>query len=394
MEKISLRDIDVRGKRVLVREDLNVPLKNGVITDDTRIRMTLPTMQYLIDRGARVIVASHLGRPKGQAVDEFRLTPVAKRLAELLGKPVAKVDDSIGPEVQAAVAAMQDGDVLLLENVRFYKEEEKNDKAYAKALADLADIYVNDAFGTSHRAHASTAGVADFLPAVAGFLMEKELSMLGKAVTNPERPFVAVIGGAKVSDKIGVIENLLNKVDSLIIGGGMANTFLRALGYETGNSLVEADKVNLAGELILRAKAQKVNLLLPTDVVVTQAFEAGAPQKTVGVNAIEPGWMALDIGPETAKLYADVVKQAGTVLWNGPMGVFEIDDFAKGTEAVAQAMAECRGITVIGGGDSVAAVNKVGVADQMSHISTGGGASLEFLEGKKLPGVAVLRDKK
>ncbi|MBM7865964.1 phosphoglycerate kinase [Heliobacterium gestii] len=393
MEKISLRDIDVRGKRVLVREDLNVPLKKGVITDDTRIRMTLPTLQYLIERGARVIVASHLGRPKGQPVDEFRLTPVAQRLAELLGKPVTKVDDSIGPQVEAAVASMQEGDLLLLENVRFYKEEEKNDKAYAKALAGLADIYVNDAFGTAHRAHASTAGVAEHLPAVAGFLMEKELAMLGKAVTQPERPFVAVIGGAKVSDKIGVIENLLAKVDSLIIGGGMANTFLRALGYETGTSLVETDKVDLAGELILRAKAQKVNLLLPTDVVVTQAFEASAPQRTVPVNAIEPGWMALDIGPETARLYANVVKEAATVLWNGPMGVFEFDEFAKGTEAVARAMAECRGITVIGGGDSVAAVNKVGVAERMSHISTGGGASLEFLEGKTLPGVAVLRDK-
>ncbi|MTV50192.1 phosphoglycerate kinase [Heliobacillus mobilis] len=392
MQKQSIRDIDVQGKRLFVREDFNVPLKNGVITDDTRIRMTLPTIQYLVERGAKVILASHLGRPKGQVAEEYRLTPVAQRLSELLGKEVIKVNNSIGPEVKAAVERMADGDVLLLENVRFYNEETKNDPAYAKQLAELADIFVNDAFGTSHRAHASTAGVADYLPAVAGFLMEKELMMMGKAIDKAERPFAAVIGGAKVSDKIGVIENLLTKVDVLIIGGGMANTFLRAQGYEIGKSLVEPDKVELATELIFRAKAKGVQLLLPTDVVVAQEFKAGANQKTVAIDSIEEDWMVLDIGPKTAAAYAAVVEKAATVIWNGPMGVFEIDDFAKGTEAVARAMAVCQGTTIIGGGDSVAAVNKVGVADQMSHISTGGGASLEFLEGKVLPGVAALKD--
>ncbi|SHF38520.1 phosphoglycerate kinase [Desulforamulus putei DSM 12395] len=393
MQKKSVKDIDVKGKRVFVRVDFNVPLDGDVITDDTRIRKALPTIQYLMDQGARVILASHLGRPKGEVVEKYRLTPVAKRLSELLGKEVIKVNDSVGEEVKQSIAAMQNGDVLLLENVRFHAEETKNDEKYARQLAELADIFVNDAFGAAHRAHASTAGIAKYLPAVAGFLMEKELAMLGQAVTTPRRPFVAIIGGAKVSDKIGVIENLLNKVDTLIIGGGMANTFLKAQGYGTGTSLIEPEKVELAKELMRRAASRNVELLLPTDVVVARAFEPTAESRVVTVTEIPEDWMVLDIGPATAAKYAEAVQKAATVVWNGPMGVFEMDAFAKGTEAVAKALADSPAITIIGGGDSVAAVNKIGVADRITHISTGGGASLEFLEGKELPGVAVLQSK-
>ena len=393
MQKKSVKDIDVKGKRVFVRVDFNVPLDGEVITDDTRIQKALPTIQYLMDQGAKVILASHLGRPKGEVVEKYRLTPVAKRLSELLGKEVIKVNDSVGPEPRQAIAGMQGGDVLLLENVRFHAEETKNDEKYARQLAELADVFVNDAFGAAHRAHASTAGIAEYLPAVAGFLMEKELENLGKAVSNPERPFVAIIGGAKVSDKIGVIENLLNKVDTLIIGGGMANTFIKAQGYQIGKSLVEPDKVDLAKELIERAKARKVELLLPTDAVVALAMEPTSQQKVVSVTEIPEDWMVLDIGPQTAARFAAAAQKAATVVWNGPMGVFEMEPFAKGTEAVARALAESGAITIVGGGDSVAAVNKVGVEDKISHISTGGGASLEFLEGKELPGVAALQDK-
>ncbi|MEW6698386.1 MAG: phosphoglycerate kinase [Bacillota bacterium] len=393
MQKKSVKDIDVRGKRVFVRVDFNVPLDGEVITDDTRIQKALPTIQYLTEQGAKVILASHLGRPKGEVVEKYRLTPVAKRLSELLGKNVIKVNDSVGPEPRQAIAAMQGGDVLLLENVRFHGEETKNDEKYARQLAELADIFVNDAFGAAHRAHASTAGIAEHLPAVAGFLMEKELENLGKAVTNPERPFVAIIGGAKVSDKIGVIENLLAKVDTLIIGGGMANTFIKAQGHQVGKSLVEPDKVELAKELLERAKAKKVELLLPADALVALAMEPTAQQKVVPVTEVPDEWMILDIGPATAEKFAAAAGRAATVVWNGPMGVFEMEPFAKGTEAVARALAESNATTIVGGGDSVAAVNKVGVADKISHISTGGGASLEFLEGKELPGVTALQDK-
>lgn len=393
MQKKSVKDIDVKGKRVFVRVDFNVPLAGDVITDDTRIQKALPTIQYLMEQGAKVILASHLGRPKGEVVEKYRLTPVAKRLSELLGKEVIKVNESVGAEPEQAIAKMNNGDVLLLENVRFHAEETKNDPNYARQLANLADIFVNDAFGAAHRAHASTAGIAQHLPAVAGFLMEKELANLGKAVNNPERPFVAIIGGAKVSDKIGVIENLLGKVDTLIIGGGMANTFLKAQGYQVGKSLVEEDKVDLAKELMAKAKSNQVNLLLPTDAVVAVALEADAEHKVVPVNEIPEDWMVLDIGPASAAAFAQAVQQANTVVWNGPMGVFEMDAFAKGTEAVARALAESQATSIVGGGDSVAAVNKVGVADKISHISTGGGASLEFLEGKVLPGVAALQDK-
>ncbi len=392
MNKKTVKDVDFQGKRVLVRVDFNVPLKDGVITDDTRIKAALPTINYLIEQGGKVILVSHLGRPKGQVKEEFRLNPVADRLSELLGKEVIKVNDCIGEEPQKAIAKMQPGDVLLLENVRFYAEETKNDPQFAKQLAELADVYVNDAFGTAHRAHASTAGVAQYLPAVAGFLMEKELEMLGKALENPQRPFVAVIGGAKVSDKIGVIDNLLDKVNTLIIGGGMANTFLKAQGYNVGKSLLEEDKVDLAKELLEKAKNAGIDLLLPVDAVVASSPESTESQ-TVSVEQVPADQMILDIGPQTAEKFAAVLKHAATVVWNGPMGVFEIDAFAKGTEFVARALAESNAISIVGGGDSAAAVKKTGVADKISHISTGGGASLEFLEGKELPGVKVLQDK-
>lgn len=393
MAKKSIEDIDVKGKRVLVRVDFNVPIENGEITDDTRIRAAVPTIEYLADQWAKVILCSHLGRPKGKVAEEFRLTPVAIRLSGLLDQEVTKVDDCIGPAVERAVAEMEEGDVLLLENLRFYAEEEKNDPGFAKALASLADVYVNDAFGTAHRAHASTAGVADYLPAAAGYLMQKEIDIMGKALENPERPFVAIIGGAKVSDKIGVIENLLTKVDTLIIGGGMANTFLRAKGYPTGKSLVEEDKVSLAKELLDKACERGVDLVLPHDLMVAEEFKADAAHRVVAADSIPEGWMALDIGPESAIKFTEVIRKARTVIWNGPMGVFEMESFARGTFAVAQAMADSDAVTIVGGGDSVAAVEKADLTDKMSHISTGGGASLEFLEGRELPGVACLQDK-
>ncbi len=394
MPKKTIRDIEVAQKKVLVRVDFNVPLdKEGNVADDTRIKAALPTIQYLREKGAKVILISHLGRPKGKVDERYRLTPVAKRLQELLGAPLVKVDECVGNEPTRAVEQMQPGDVVLLENVRFHPEEEKNDPAFASRLAKLADVYVDDAFGAAHRAHASTDGVARIIPGVAGFLMEKELEMLGQAVHDPQRPFVAILGGAKVSDKIGVIGNLLGKVDTLIIGGGMANTFLKAKGFETGKSLLEPDKVALAGELLAQAAEKDVELLLPDDLVVALAVDPDAEQKVVAADAIPEEWMALDIGPQTIARYSAAVKEAKTVIWNGPMGVFEMAPFAQGTFKVAEALAASEAITVVGGGDSVAAVRKAGLADKISHISTGGGASLEFLEGKTLPGVDVLQEK-
>jgi phosphoglycerate kinase len=391
MNKKTVRDVNVIGKRVLVRVDFNVPLdERGEITDDTRIRAALPTIEYLRDKGARVILCSHLGRPKGKPVDELRLTPVAKRLSQLLNVKVTKTHDCVGPEVESVVAAMQPGDIVLLENLRFHAEETANDPDFARQLAGLADVYVNDAFGTAHRAHASTAGVAQFLPAVAGFLMERELTFLGQALADPTRPFVAILGGAKVSDKIGVIENLLPQVDKLIVGGGMANTFLKAQGHDVAESLVENDKLDLAKELLERAGSK---LLLPTDVVVADAFAVDANRKTVSADSVPAGWRILDIGPHTVETFKEVLSTAKTVVWNGPMGVFEFEPFAKGTIAIAQALAEIDATTIIGGGDSAAAVEQAGLADAMTHISTGGGASLEFLEGKALPGVEALQDK-
>jgi phosphoglycerate kinase len=393
MNKKSIRDVELSGKRVFCRVDFNVPMQDGVITDDTRIRAALPTIQYLTEANAKVILASHFGRPKGAVVEEMRLTPVAKHLSELLGKEVKKLDDSVGEAVEAAVAGMQNGDVILLENVRFHAGEEKNDPELAKQFAGLADLFVNDAFGAAHRAHASTAGIAKYIPAVAGLLMEKEIRFLGGALSRPERPFTAIVGGAKVKDKIAVIENLLTKVDHLIIGGGMANTFLKAQGYSVGASLHEEDKLDLARSLMEQAKERGVQLLMPVDVVVADRFAADAEKQIVSVDAIPDGWMALDVGPKSVEAFRDVIVSSKTVVWNGPMGVFEMDAFAEGTIGVAKAMADCSGTTVIGGGDSVAAVEKAGVAEQMTHISTGGGASLEFMEGKELPGVAVLEDK-
>lgn len=393
MNKKSVRDIEVAGKKVFVRVDFNVPLQDGVISDDTRIRETLPTIQYLVEQGARVILASHLGRPKGQVVEEFRLTPVAHRLSELLGKPVVKVDETIGDAVKEEVNKLSDGDVLLLENVRFYPGEEKNDPEFAKALAELADIYVNDAFGAAHRAHASTEGIAHHLPAVSGLLMEKELRVLGQALQSPERPFTAIIGGAKVKDKIGVIENLLNLADNILIGGGIAYTFFKAQGYEIGKSLVDNEKLDLALGFIEKAKEKGVKLYLPVDILVADDFSAEANTQVVSIDSIPAEWEGVDIGPKTAELYTDVIKNSKLVVWNGPMGVFEIDKFSNGTKAVAQACAETEGYTVLGGGDSAAAAEKFKLADRMNHISTGGGASLEFMEGKALPGVVALNDK-
>lgn len=393
MNKKTVRDVDVTGKRVFVRVDFNVPMQDGKITDDTRIRGALPTIQYLVEQGAKVILASHLGRPKGQVVDEFRLTAAGERLSELLGKKVIKVDEAIGEAVQAEIEKMENGDVLLLENVRFYPGETKNDPEFAKALSELADIYVNDAFGTAHRAHASTEGVARHLPGVAGFLMEKELDVLGGALENPKRPFTAIIGGAKVSDKIGVIDNLLDKVDNLIIGGGLAYTFVKAKGHEIGKSLLDEEKIDMAKEFMEKAKEKGVNFYMPVDVVVAKEFAEDAESKVVPIEEIPADWEGLDIGPETRELYAKVIKESKLVIWNGPMGVFEFDKFAEGTKAVAEALAETEGFTIIGGGDSAAAVTKFNLADKMDHVSTGGGASLEFMEGKVLPGVAALQDK-
>ncbi|PER20685.1 phosphoglycerate kinase [Bacillus cereus] len=394
MNKKSIRDVDLKGKRVFCRVDFNVPMKEGKITDETRIRAALPTIQYLVEQGAKVILASHLGRPKGQVVEEMRLAPVAARLGELLGKDVKKADEAFGPAVQEMVAAMNEGDVLVLENVRFYAGEEKNDAELAKEFAALADIFVNDAFGAAHRAHASTAGIADYLPAVSGLLMEKELDVLGKALSNPDRPFTAIIGGAKVKDKIGVIRHLLDKVDNLIIGGGLAYTFVKALGHEIGQSLCEDDKIELAKEFMQLAKEKGVNFYMPVDVVITEEFSETATTQIVGIDSIPSTWEGVDIGPKTSEIYADVIKNSKLVVWNGPMGVFEMTPFAEGTKAVGQALADAEGTySVIGGGDSAAAVEKFGMADKMSHISTGGGASLEFMEGKELPGVVCLNDK-
>jgi phosphoglycerate kinase len=391
----SLTAADLEGKRVLVRADFNVPLDDqGNITDDTRIRAALPTIQDLTGKGAKVILTSHFGRPKAQVVESMRLTPVAKRLGELLGQDVIKCDDCIGDDVAAAVNGMSNGQVALLENVRFYAGEEANDPEFAKALAANADLYVNDAFGTAHRAHASTEGVTKYLsPSVAGYLIEKELQYLQAAIENPQRPLAAIIGGSKVSSKIGVIETLLDKVDKLLIGGGMIFTFYKARGLSVGGSLVEEDKLELAKTLEAKAKEKGVDLLLPTDVVVADKFAPDANAQTVSVDAIPDGWMGLDIGPDSVKVFQDALKQCKSVIWNGPMGVFEFDKFAAGTEAIAHTLAELtpQGVTtIIGGGDSVAAVEKVGVAEKMSHISTGGGASLELLEGRELPGIAAL----
>jgi len=393
----TLTDADVSGKRVLVRADFNVPLNDaGEITDDTRIRAALPTIQDLTGKGAKVVLCSHFGRPKGKVIDSMRLTPVAQRLSELLGQEVVKCDDCVGPEVAAAVNGLQNGQVALLENVRFYAGEEANDPEFAQQLAANADMYVNDAFGTAHRAHASTEGVTKYLsPSVGGFLIEKELEYLQAAIENPQRPLAAIIGGSKVSSKIGVIDTLLDKVDKLLIGGGMIFTFYKARGLNVGKSLVEEDKLALAKSLEAKAKEKGVELLLPTDVVVADNFAADANAQTVSVESIPDGWMGLDIGPDAVKVFQDALKQCKSVIWNGPMGVFEFDKFATGTEAIAHTLAELtpQGVTtIIGGGDSVAAVEKVGVAEQMSHISTGGGASLELLEGKTLPGIAALDD--
>jgi len=391
MNKKTIRDVPVAGKRVLVRVDFNVPLEGGEVRDDTRIVAALPTIRYLVDQKARVILASHLGRPKGKVAPEFSLRPVARRLGALLGMPVAFAGDCVGPDAEAAAAALNPGEVLMLENLRFHAEEEANDPEFSRKLAALADLYVNDAFGTAHRAHASTAGVAAYLPAVAGFLMEKEIDYLSRALEAPKRPFVAILGGAKISDKIGVIQNLLGKVDRLLIGGGMANTFLKAQGYDVAASLVEEDSVPVAQGLLEQGEGK---ILLPTDVVVADAFAADAQAKVVPVGQVPAGWRILDIGPETVQAFSEALRGAKTVVWNGPMGVFEFPRFAEGTFAIAHALAKLpKAITIIGGGDSAAAVEQAGVAGKMSHVSTGGGASLEFLEGKTLPGVAALADR-
>lgn len=393
MDKKTVRDLDVAGKKVLVRVDFNVPLNDkGEITDDTRITASLPTIQYLLEQKAAVILMAHLGRPKGQVKPELSLAPVAKHLGKLLGKKILFAQDCVGEAAQAAASKLKPGHILLLENLRFHKEEEKNDMEFAEKLASLADLYVNDGFGVSHRAHASVEGVTHFLPAAAGFLLEKEIQYVGQAVTNPLHPFVAIIGGAKVSDKIGVISNLLDKVDTLLIGGGMANTFLAAQGYKMGKSLVEEDKLDLAKELLAKAKKNKVNMLLPTDLVMAAAFAPDAEHVTEKVKNLNQAYMALDIGAATSKAYAEALADAKMIVWNGPMGVFEMDAFCKGTEAVAKAVAKSRATSIVGGGDSVAAIEKLGLAKRITHISTGGGASLEYLEGKVLPGVAALDD--
>ena len=392
--KKSIEDVCVCGKKVIVRCDFNVPMdadKN--ITDDTRIRAALPTVKYLVDHKAKVVLCSHLGRPKGQFNAKYSLAPVAARLSELLGQPVVMAADVIGEDAKAKAAVLGEGEVLLLENVRFHAEEEKNNAEFAKELASFGDIFVNDAFGTAHRAHASTAGLADYLPAVCGYLINKEISIMGKALSDPKRPFVAILGGAKVSDKIGVINNLLEKVDTIIIGGGMAYTFVKALGGSIGTSLCEEDKLEYALEMVKKAEAKGVKFLLPTDTVVADKFAADADSKVVLTREIPDDWMGLDIGPKTIESFSEALVNAGTVVWNGPMGVFEMEKFAVGTKSVAKAIAESNAVSIIGGGDSAAAVEQLGFAEKMTHISTGGGASLEFLEGLALPGIACLADK-
>ena len=393
LNKKTIEDVCVEGKRVLVRCDFNVPLKEGKITNDKRIVAALPTIKYLMDNGAKVILCSHLGRPKGEFLPEFSLAPVAARLSELLGKEVKMAKDVVGEDAKALAAALENGDVMLLENVRYHKEETKNVPEFSKELASLAEIYVNDAFGTAHRAHSSTAGVADYLPAVCGYLIQKEISIMGDALNAPKRPLVAILGGAKVSDKIGVINNLLEKVDTLIVGGGMAYTFFKALGHTVGTSICEDDKVELAKEMLAKAEAKGVKFLLPVDNKIGDDFAEDCNKQVNDGRDIPDGWQGLDIGPKSIALFCDAVKDAGTVIWNGPMGVFEFAAFAEGTMEVAKAIAATDAISIIGGGDSVAAVTKLGFADKMTHISTGGGASLEFLEGLELPGIAALNNK-
>ncbi len=394
LNKKTVEDIDVSGKRVLVRCDFNVPFDaDGNITDPKRIDEALKTIRYLLDHKAKVILCSHLGRPKGEFNMKYSLAPVATYLSKALGMEVKMAKDVVGESAKSLAAGLKDGEAMLIENVRFHKEEEKNDPSFAKELASLADIYVNDAFGTAHRAHASTAGVADYLPAVCGFLIQKEIKIMGGALTDPKRPFVAILGGAKVSDKIGVINNLLDKVDTLIIGGGMAYTFMNALGYSIGTSICEKDKVELAKEMMAKAKDKGVKFLIPVDNIVATEYKADAEHKTIDSDQIPDGWMGLDIGPKSRELFANAIKDAGTVVWNGPMGVSEWEAFAGGTVAVAQAVADSNAISIIGGGDSAAAVENLGFADKMTHISTGGGASLEFLEGRELPGIACLNEK-
>ncbi len=395
--KKSIEDIDVSGKRVLCRCDFNVPTKNGKITSDKRIVAAMPTIKYLVDHNAKVILCSHMGKPKGEVKPELSLQVVADRISELLGKPVVMAKDVVGEDAKAKAAALKDGDVMLLENTRFEKGETKNDPELSKALASMADLFVNDAFGTAHRAHSSTAGVADYLPAVCGYLVQKEVSIMGKALADPERPFVAILGGAKVSDKLNVINNLLEKVDTLIIGGGMAFTFLAAKGYDIGKSLVDSEKIDYCKEMMAKAESKGVKLLLPVDAVVADSFpnpiDAEIAVETVAADAIPADKMGLDIGEKSQALFADAVKSAKTVVWNGPMGVFENPTLAKGTIAVAQALADSSAVTIVGGGDSAAACEQLGFADKITHISTGGGASLEFLEGLELPGIACLQDK-
>ena len=391
--KKNVEDIAVSGKKVLVRCDFNVPMADGVITDETRINGALPTIQYLVKENAAVILCSHMGRPKGEFNMKYSLAPVAARLSELLGQEVIMASDVIGEDAKAKAAALKPGQVMMIENVRFHKEEEKNDPTFSRELASMAEIFVNDAFGTAHRAHASTAGVADYLPAVCGYLIEKEISVMGKALSDPKRPFVAILGGAKVSDKIGVINNLIEKVDTLIIGGGMAYTFFRAMGNTTGTSICEADKLDLARDLMAKAREKGVNFLLPVDNIIGREYKADTTFMRIYSDSIPDGWMGLDIGEKTQELYSKAIQGAGTVVWNGPMGVSEWENFASGTIAVAKAVAESGAISIIGGGDSAAAVEKLGYAEKMTHISTGGGASLEFLEGLELPGIACLQDK-
>jgi 3-phosphoglycerate kinase len=396
MNKLSISEVDVNGKRVLTRVDFNVPQdENLTITDDTRIRASLPTIKYILEHGGKAILMSHLGRPKGKKNEKYSLAPVAKRLGELLGKNVIFAKDCIGADAESAVNSLKNGDVALLENVRFYAEEEKNDPEFSKKLAKLGDLYCNDAFGSAHRAHASTEGVAKYIsPAVSGFLMQKELDFLGKALTTPERPFIAILGGAKISSKIGVIQNLLPKVDALLIGGGMAYTFFKAQGWNIGDSLLEQETVAVAAEILKTVKEKKYKFLLPSDTVVADKFDAAANTKIVNSNEIPNGWQGVDIGPKTVELFKAEIKKAKTIVWNGPLGVFEMDPFAKGTNEIAKTLGESNAVTIIGGGDSIAALEKAGCIDKMSHVSTGGGASLEFLEGKVLPGVAALTDKK